>query len=95
MPEAEARIATYEASHYLTTLAEGWNHTYAVRYDNLTGEVALPGAELIMTADGDSLSLRLVSPDQDRLEATKALVAKHLDRAAGAATGIACIWHNL
>lgn len=95
MPEAEARIATYEASRYLTSLAEGWNHTYPVRYDSLTAEVRLPGAELVMTADGDSLTLRIVGSDIDRFEAAKILVAKHVNRVAEAETSIQCEWHAL
>lgn len=64
MIEAEARIATIESSRYLTRLAEAWVHTYPVRYDALTAEIQLPGGELILTADGDSLSLRLVGKDR-------------------------------
>ena len=95
MFEAEARIATYEASRYLTELAEAWVHTYPVRYDALTGEVALPGAELVMTADGDSLTLRLTSSDEDRLAAAKLTVAYHVDRAAQRDAGVRCVWHEL
>ena len=47
-----------EASRYLE-VALAWVHTYPVRYDAITAEVELPGGELVMTADGDSLSLRL------------------------------------
>jgi hypothetical protein len=95
MFEAEARIATYEASQYLTKIAEAWVHTYPVRYDILTAEVELPGAELVMTADGDSLTLRLIGSDADRFEAAKASVAKHVDRVAEHDAGVACVWHQL
>ena len=95
MPEAEARIATYEASKYLTEIAQVWVHSHPVRYDALTAEVELPGAELIMTADGDSLTLRLVGQDHDKLEDAKASVARHLDRVARHDTGVQCIWHDL
>src|SRR4051812_45678908 len=50
MLEAEARIATNEASRYLTEVALAWVHTYPVRYDAITAEVELPGGELVMTA---------------------------------------------
>ena len=95
MPEAEARIATLEASRYLTEVAEAWNHTYPVRYDTLTGEIELPGAQLVMTADGDSLTLRLIGSDEDRFEAAKLSVAKHVDRVAGRDAGVRCVWHEL
>lgn len=95
MLEAEARIATWEASRYLTEVAEAWVHTYPVRYDTLTGEVELPGAELVMTADGDSLTLRLTGSDADGFAAAKASVARHVDRVAEHDTGVRCVWHEL
>jgi hypothetical protein len=95
MIEAEARIATTEASRYLTDLALAWNHTYPVRYDAITAEVELPGAELVMTADGDSLSLRLVGPGGEEFEAAKASVARHVDRVAGRDAGVRCVWNQL
>lgn len=95
MLEAEARIATYEASQYLTAIAEAWNHTYPVRYDTLTGEIGLPGAELVMTADGDSLTLRLTGTDPEKFAEAKASVARHVDRVAEHDTGVRCVWHEL
>lgn len=95
MLEAEARIATTESSRYLTELAEAWVHTYAVRYDALTAEVALPGVELAMTADGDSLSLRLAGSDEGHFEAAKQSVARHVDRIAMRDTGVRCLWRDV
>jgi hypothetical protein len=95
MLEVEARIATNEASRYLTELALAWVHTYPVRYDAITGEVELPGGELFMTADGDSLSLRLVGPEGEAFEAAKTTIAEHVDRAAGHDSGVRCVWTQL
>jgi uncharacterized protein len=95
LPEAEARIATLEASRYLTEVAEAWNHTYPVRYDTLTGEVELPGAQLVMTADGDSLTLRLIGSDERQFETVKETVARHVDRIAERDAGVRCVWHVL
>ena len=95
MLEAEARIATVEASRYLTGIAEAWVHTYPVRYDTLTAEIELPGGELVMTADGDSLSLRLIGSDRKRFDATKESVAKHVDRVAEYEAGVRCVWHEI
>ena len=92
MAEAEARIATSDASRYLTELALAWVHTYPVRYDAITAEVELPGGELVMTADGDSLSLRLVGPEGEGFEAAKQMIAEHVDRAAGRDAGVRCVW---
>jgi len=93
--EAEARIATLESSRYLTEVAEAWNHTYPVRYDTLTGEVELPGVQLVMTADGDSLTMRLIGTDKERFEAAKLSVAKHVDRVAERDAGVRCVWHDV
>ena len=95
MFEAEARIATTEASRYLTEVALAFVHTYPVRYDAITAEVELPGGELVMTADGDSLSLRLVGEQGQEFEAAKTVVARHVDRVAGRDSGVRCVWHQL
>ena len=95
MIEAQARIATIESSRYLTQLAEAWVHTYPVRYDTLTAEIQLPGGELVLTADGDSLTLRLVGTDRERFDATKETVAKHVDRVAEHETKVRCVWHDI
>ena len=95
MIEAEARIATIESSTYLTRLAEAWVHTYPVRYDALTAEIQLPGGDLILTADGDSLSLRLVGKDRERFDATKESVATLVDRVAEHDTGVRCVWTDI
>ncbi|OWQ98477.1 DUF2218 domain-containing protein [Sphingopyxis witflariensis] len=95
MIEAEARIATIESSKYLTRLAEAWVHTYPVRYDALTAEIQLPGGDLILTADGDSLSLRLVGKDRERFDATKESVATLVDRVAEHDTGVRCVWNDI
>ena len=95
MIEAEARIATIESSKYLTRLAEAWVHTYPVRYDALTAEIQLPGGELVLTADGDSLSLRLVGTDRERFDATKESVATLVDRVAEHETGVRCVWNDI
>lgn len=95
MLEAEARIATNEGSRLLTELALAWVHTYPVRYDAITAEVELPGGELVMTADGDSLSLRLVGLEGEGFEAAKRTVADHVDRAARRDAGVLCVWHQL
>jgi len=95
MLEAEARIATTESSRLLTDVALAFVHTYPVRYDALTAEIELPGGELVMTADGDSLSLRLVGEHGEAFEAAKTVVARHVDRAAGRDSGVRCVWHQL
>ena len=66
-----------------------------MRYDAISAEVGLPGGDLVMTADGDSLSLRLSGPGEAGFEDAKALVAEHLDRAMGRESGLGCLWVQL
>ena len=95
MLEAEARIATNESSRLLTELALAWVHSFPVRYDAITAEVELPGGDLVMTADGDSLSLRLVGRQEEDFEAAKQTIAEHVERAAGSDFQIRCLWNRL
>jgi hypothetical protein len=55
----------------------------------------LPGVELAMTADGDSLSLRLAGSDEEHFETAKQSVARHVDRIAMRDSGVRCLWHDL
>jgi hypothetical protein len=48
-----------------------------------------------MTADGDSLSLRLIGPEGEGFEAAKATIAEHVDRVAGHDAGVRCLWDQL
>jgi hypothetical protein len=61
----------------------------------LTAEIELPGGRLTMTADDDSLTLRLTGADEDRFEAAQGAVAKRVDRIAGRDAGVSCAWHRL
>lgn len=55
----------------------------------------MPGADLAMTADGDSLTLRLTSGDEDRFKEAKDHVARHVDKVAERDAGVRCVWHEL
>lgn len=81
MAEVEARIATLDSSGLLQALAMGWVHRYPVRYDTLTAEVAIDGCEFVMTADGDSLTLRIAGSTTEAVELVQRAVELHLDRA--------------
>ncbi len=83
MKEFEARIATRMASEHLQTLADRWRARYPVRFDALTGEIQLPGALLVMTADEESLTLRLANLTAASADGIRASVKKHLDAVAG------------
>ena len=83
MIEAETRIATLTASEILTSVATGWEHRFPTRYDAITAEVELDRATLVMTADGDSLSLRVTAEDVTHIDAAKRTIAEHVDRSAG------------
>jgi len=95
MTEVLARIETRNANAYIRGLAEAWDHSYPVRVDAMSGEIELPGAQLIMTADPDWLTLRLVGSDAQRVADEQLRVARHLDHLAGADAPQAYEWHAL
>lgn len=95
MFEAEARLATIQASRILHNLAEVWGRRFPVRADALTAEVSLDEVELAMTADGDSLAIRLASRDRASFEEAMANVSRHLGREMGEGNFTLCNWHIL
>jgi hypothetical protein len=78
--ELAARLFTPDAGEYLAGLVGLWEHTYPVRHDALTAEISLTEVQLAMTADEESLSLRLVGDDPDRVCAARVVVERHLNR---------------
>jgi hypothetical protein len=94
MYETEARITTSAAVGFLTELADNWRHRYPVRVDAMTGEVELPGALLVVTADAYSLTLRLSSEDRHALERAQESVATHVDHVFGEDAGVRGIWQS-
>ena len=94
--ELQARVFTPHASAYLAGLVALWEHTYPVRHDALTAEINLSHAQLVLTADQESLSFRLVGEEPDGVCAARAIVERHLDRvrAEQAETGASIDWHG-
>lgn len=95
MVEVEARIETREASAYINGLAVAWSHSYPVRFDAMSGEIELPEAQLILTADTDFLTLRLVGQNRQRVANAQAHVARHVDQLAASDAPIAYDWRDL
>lgn len=95
--ELEARVFTPHAGDYLAGLVGLWEHTYPVRHDALTAEVNLAHGQLVMTADEESLSLRLLSDDPENVCAARAVVERHLARvgAQREEAGPSIDWHEI
>lgn len=80
MPVSLADIATAHASRYLQQLCKHWSHKFPVSFDVCSGRVPFSeDAELVLSANGDVLSLRL-SASAARLPTLEDVVAEHLRR---------------
>ncbi|WP_242187060.1 DUF2218 domain-containing protein [Sphingomonas sp. CARO-RG-8B-R24-01] len=95
--ELEARVFTPHAGDYLAGLVSLWKHTYPARSDALRAEVNLWHLKLAMTADEQSLSLRLVGKAPGDICAARAVVERHLIRvrAQQAEAGLSIDWHEV
>lgn len=80
MPVSLADISTANASRYLQQLCKHWSHKFGVSFDERSGRVPFSEeAALILTANGDVLSLKL-DASADRLPTLEDVVADHLKR---------------
>ncbi|CEJ11307.1 DUF2218 domain-containing protein [Phreatobacter sp. AB_2022a] len=80
MPVSLADVTTANASRYLQQLCKHWSHKFEVKFDAHTGTVPFnETAQLVLTANGDILSLRLDAP-AERLQTLEQVVEDHLKR---------------
>ncbi|QCI69224.1 DUF2218 domain-containing protein [Phreatobacter stygius] len=80
MPVSLADVATANASRYLQQLCKHWSHKFQVEFDAHTGKIPFSEeARLILTANGDILSLRL-DATTERLQTLEQVVEDHLKR---------------
>ncbi|WP_076068835.1 DUF2218 domain-containing protein [Sphingomonas montana] len=75
-----ARVATPHASRYLQQLCRHWSHRFVVEHTPDAGEVALPAGPLTLTAEPDTLVLRLSVADAEEVARVQGVVAELLDR---------------
>lgn len=80
MPVSLADVSTANASRYLQQLCKHWSHKFQVEFDAHTGKIPFSDdAQLILSANGDVLSLRL-DATPERLPTLEQVVDEHLKR---------------
>ncbi len=81
MPASHARIATANASRYLTQLSKHWSHRFPeLTWNAERADIPLPPGPCVLEADAAGLSIALRSADEDGLTRLERVVAEHLQR---------------
>ncbi len=90
MPASHAIVPTPSASRYLQQLCKHWSHKFAVEFTPEQSRIIFPkdsrGADwaadalVVMTAQPETLEVRIDASSPAHLEALKGTVARHLDR---------------
>ncbi|PRX37738.1 hypothetical protein SAMN05216257_105298 [Meinhardsimonia xiamenensis] len=77
---ATGRFETPHASRYLQQLCKHFAHKLEVRYDDTSGEVALPTGPCRLTAGDGCLIAEVAAEDETGLERARAIIDSHLAR---------------
>lgn len=90
MNSAIARVPTTSGSRYLQQLSKHWSHSLSVEFTAEQSRIIFPrdargadwpaDAEVTMTAQPETLDVRIDASSPEHLEALKGTVARHLDR---------------
>jgi hypothetical protein len=78
--QAEARVATGNASRYIAQLCKHFAHKIEVSYDEARGHATFPYGSCVMDAQADGLFLRCVAEVREDLERIMGVVGGHLER---------------
>jgi len=90
MNSALARVPTKSGSRYLQQLSKHWSHNLAVEFTAEESRIVFPrdarGADwpadgvVTMTAQPETLDVRIDASSPEHLDALKGVLARHLDR---------------
>ena len=73
-------FATPNASRYLQQLCKHFGHKVEARYDETSGEVALPLGPALMAATSEQLEITVHAPDPENLAVARGVIDSHLER---------------
>ena len=79
MSASHGHAETAGARRYLTQLCKHWSRRFEVRFDDTTGEIALPSGPCRLKAEPDRLEIALEA-DAAELDRVEQVVADHLRR---------------
>ena len=99
---ATAAVPTANGSRYLQQLCKHWAHNLNVEFNTEQGRVVFPkdarGADYpgdgvaTMTADGNTLTVRIDATSGEQLDGLKGVLERHLDRFAFREAPLAFDW---
>lgn len=75
-----AEVTTPKASGYLQQLCKHFQHKRPASFDATQGQVAFDSGTCYLTANGDRLTLTVVSPDSAQAATLTDVIARHLLR---------------
>lgn len=93
--QAEARVTTERASHYIKTLCNHFAHKAETSFTDERGDVKFQFGTSEMLAEGDALVLRVQAEDAERLAIAKDVVGGHLERFAYRGETLKVEWTDL
>ena len=80
MALSHGQAQTPSARRYMTQLCKHWSHRFEVRFDERTGEVALPTGPCRLTVEPDRLEIELEADHVEQLDRMEEVVSEHLKR---------------
>ncbi|MFY0634113.1 MAG: DUF2218 domain-containing protein [Vannielia sp.] len=74
------RFSTKLASKYLQQLCKHFAHKIEVRFDEISGEAALPVGPAVLKAEPDALVVTISAADEEGLQRARGAIDNHLVR---------------
>lgn len=78
--QSETRIATTNASTYIRQLCKHFSHKVQAEYTDTTGHIQFDGGFCDMTAELDTLVMRVVADNPERVPMLQSVMDRHLEK---------------
>lgn len=92
---AEARVATGNASHYIKVLCNHFSRKVTAQFDANQGHVQFPYGLCQLSGDAETLLLQVQADDAQQLEQLKDVVGGHLEKFARRGEVITVVWQDI
>ncbi len=91
---AEARVATGNASHYIKVLCNHFGRKVAAEFTATQGSVQFPFGVCQLSGDPEELVLRVQADNDQQLAQLKGVVGEHLEKFARRGEVITVVWQD-
>ena len=91
---AEARVATGNASHYIKVLCNHFGRKVSAEFTATQGSVRFPFGVCQLSGDSEALALRVQADNDEQLAQLKDVVGGHLEKFARRGEVISVQWQN-